>query len=203
MQSSDLARFGEILNGLAAIKPGKELTKAALKIWWNAMQEWTIEEFAAAATHLASSVEFMPSPFHFEQLRKAGRPTADEAWQIALERCKHWRTPAEARDTVDRTAAAIGGYSTIALANQKTALPHVQRRFLEAYDKIDSACDVRKALPRIAPEPQLPVPRINSRDGRFTEISSPSPTPKSADPPKALTEQSREQVTEWLKRAGT
>jgi hypothetical protein len=204
MRNSDKPDFVKTLNGLQAIKPGQKLTPEAIDIWWMAMHiDWSIEDFKAAASHLATAVEFMPSPFHFAQLRKAGRPTADEAWQVALDRCKQWRTPREALDDVDRTAAAIGGYRVIALADQETALPHRRREFIEAYDKIAVASEVRAALPSIAPAPELPAPRTNCRDGKaFVAITAPPPAPKAADQPKALVDQSREEVAEWLTRAG-
>lgn len=167
MQPSDLERFCEILNGLAAIKPGKDLTREAIKLWWNSMQSWSIEEFTAAASHLASSVEFMPSPFHFEQLRKASKPTAAEAWQTVLKRCIDWRKPRDTEDVIDRAVAGIGGYRSIAMADTETALPHVQRRFNEAYAELDGALTVRQALPHLAPAPGL-----NARDGKFTPIGA-------------------------------
>ena len=158
MQAGDRKKFLETLNGLAAIKPGKDLTPAALELWWQAMRAWSIEEFTAAASHLARSVEFMPSPFHFEELRRAGKPTPDEAWRIALDRCRGWRSPRETQDAVDACVAAIGGYRTIAHADIETALPHVQRRFLDAYETIAEVTEVRAALPTIAPTPGLPAP---------------------------------------------
>jgi hypothetical protein len=203
MQPGDRKKFLETLNGLATIKPGKDLTPAALELWWAAMRDWPIEEFTAAASHLARSVEFMPSPFHFEQLRKAGKPTADEAWRIALKRCKDWRAPRETQDAVDEAAASIGGYRSIALADIEIALPHVQRRFLEAYSGIAAVSEVRAALPTIAPTPELPAPRSNSRDGRFAAIGAAAAAPRVSTEPKRLGDQSREQIASWLQKAGS
>ncbi len=168
MQVTDRKKFLAALAGLAAVKPGKELTPEALEIWWSAMRGWTIEEFVSAASHLAGSVEFMPSPFHFEQLRKASKPTSGEAWASALKRCISWRTGATAGDVIDRAAAAIGGYRAIAMADVETALPHLERRFKEAFDSIDDAETVRSALPNLSP-----APGINYRDGEFKAIGAP------------------------------
>jgi hypothetical protein len=165
MQPADLNRFCEILNGLAAVKPGKDLTKQALAIWWNSMQDWSIEEFAAAASHLALSVEFMPSPFHFQQLRKAAKPAAAEAWAIALERCKHWRIARDARDVIDRAVAGLGGYRAIAMADIERDLPHFQRRFAEYYAQLEDVESIRHALPSIAP--QLQTPTLLGREGKL------------------------------------
>lgn len=168
MQATDRKKFLETLNGLSALKPGKELTPAALELWWQSMRGWSIEEFVTAASHLTGSVEFMPSPFHFEQLRKASKPTVGEAWSTALSRCTAWRTGQRWDDAIERAVAAIGGYRAIAMADVETALPHIERRFKEAYEAIDDAEQVRQALPHLAP-----APGINYRDGRFTAIGAP------------------------------
>jgi hypothetical protein len=203
MRNSDKPAFVKILNGLQSIKPGQKLTTEALEIWWMAMQvNWTIEEFTTAASHLACAVEFMPSPFHFEQLRKAAKPTTAEAWAVALKRCLDWRKPIEAPDVIDLAVAGIGGYRLIAMADVETSLPHVHHKFVEAYKDLDAATVVRKALPNIASPSQLPAPRSNSRDGRFAAIAAPASKRKVVEHPTALEDQSREQVTEWLQRAG-
>lgn len=168
MRVTDRKKFVETLNGLAAVKPGKELTDAALEIWWSSMKGWSIEEFVAAASHLASSVEFMPSPFNFEQLRKAAKPTDGEAWAEALKRCKAWRTGQAWDDVIERAVMAIGGYRSIAMADVETALPHIERRFKEAYAELEDVETVRQALPHIAP-----APAINYRDGGMTQIAAP------------------------------
>lgn len=167
MQVTDRQKFVKTLNGLAALKPGKELTSEAIDLWWTSMRGWSIEEFVSAASHLAGSVEFMPSPFHFEQLRKASKPTVGEAWSTALARCTSWRTGESWGDAIDRAVAAIGGYRAIAMADVETALPHVERRFKEAFDAIDDAECVRQALPHLAP-----APGINYRDGKMTRIGA-------------------------------
>ena len=170
MRNSEKPRFCEVLAGLQLIKPGVKLTDAAYEIWWNAMRaDWTIEEFTAAASHLASAVEFMPSPFHFAQLRKASKPTAAEAWAAVLKRCLNWRNPIENPDVIDRAVAGIGGYRAIAMADTEHQLPHFQHKFVAAYNELDGAVEVRQALPNIAP-----MPGLNARDGKFTPISAPT-----------------------------
>jgi|GEM_PF-5593506 len=168
MQVTDRKRFVATLTGLSSVKPGKELTPEALEIWWGSMRGWSIEEFVSAASHLASSVEFMPSPFHFEQLRKASKPTVGEAWATALKRCTSWRAGQQAGDAIDRAAQSIGGYRAIAMADVDTALPHIERRFKEAFAEIDDVETVRAALPELRP-----APGINYRDGGFTAIGAP------------------------------
>lgn len=156
MLPADRAQFVAILTGLAMMKPGGEskLTKESLDLWWAAMQHWDMAEFREAANHLVRSVEFMPSPFHFEQLRKAERPTAGEAWLLAKRSCCTARTPGghDAAGTsgdplVDRCVQMIGGYRAIAMANVETELPHIERRFCNYYDELGDVEETREAVP--------------------------------------------------------
>ncbi len=162
MQSADRAEFLKVLNGLAAIKPGAKLIPEALDMWWLAMESWTIDDFKQAATHLARSIEFMPSPFHFEQLRKAGRPLAGEAWARVLEYVrKDWSPNLGSRASVgdpaiDRAVHAVGGYEAIAHSNIEST-PFLERRFAEHFETIQGAADTREAVPQIA------APEYNNR----------------------------------------
>lgn len=147
MTPTDKPAFVAVLVGLAAVKPGKGLTPEALEIWWSAMQSWGLDDFRAAASHIARTVEFMPSPFHFEQLRKAGELTSGEAWSLALSGAR-----LEPGSRVARAAQIVGGQQHIRHANIEHDLPHIQRRFIEAYDDLTGVDSTRTALPQIAGE---------------------------------------------------
>lgn len=147
MLPTDKPKFVEVLMGLAAIR-GKELTKEAINLWWASMSRWSIEDFTGAASHLVSASQFMPTPYDFDQLRKAGEPTASEAWTEAFEACRDWRNPeALPNGRISRAAAAVGGFRAIAMCDTERDLPHVQRRFLEAYEELSDVESVRDALP--------------------------------------------------------
>lgn len=166
MQPHDRREFLEILNGLAAIKPGGKIAKEALSIWWGAMQNWTLEEFRAAANHLASAVEFMPSPYHFAQLRKAGRLTAAEAWERARKACGTAIVCGQVTHNgtcddvlIDAAVRGIGGYGVIAMTDTDK-LPFLERRFAEHYATLEDATDTREALPQLTSgAPRLSGPR--------------------------------------------
>src|SRR4051812_7172495 len=114
MQPTEKIEFVKVLNGLAAIK-GKELTTQAIDLWWAALAKWSLADFKGAASHLVGSCQFMPSPYDFEQLRKAGEPTPSEAWAEALDRCRHWRDSARLpKGRIARAAASVGGFQAIA-----------------------------------------------------------------------------------------
>lgn len=154
MQSGERVEFLKVLNGLAAIK-GKPLAVEALDLWWMSMQSWPLNDFKDAAAHLVTSCQFMPTPYDFEQLRRAGEPTAGEAWAVALANCTCWRGNGKSPGgRIDRAVAAIGGYRAIAMADQETALPHLERRFKEAYDDLSDVEATREALPNLT-QPRL------------------------------------------------
>jgi len=144
MQLSDKPKFVTTLVGLAAIK-GRELTDEAIDLWWLSMAPWSIEDFTAAAAHLISSCQFMPTPFDFAQLRKAGELTAGEAWSLALS-----GKPLPAGSRVARAAQIVGGQYAIRHANVEKDLPFIERRFKEAYGDLCEVDPVRESLPQIA-----------------------------------------------------
>jgi hypothetical protein len=159
MLPSDKPRFLAILNGLAAVKPNAKLTPEACEVWWLAMHEWTFDDFRDAALHLTKSVQFMPSPYDFDQLRKAGEPTAGEAWVTVLSGAK-----LEPGSAIEKAARVVGGQYAIRHADIEKDLPHIQRRFMESYDAIKDAEDVRRAVPQIARDDARAVlARINTK----------------------------------------
>jgi hypothetical protein len=158
--------FLEIVVGFAELK-GKQLSAPALELYWRSMQLWPLEDFRAAAELLVRTFDWMPTPKHFEDLRKAGRPTVGEAWERARKACgsaiqcgqlTHNGTCGD--ELIDRAVRAIGGYGAIAMC-EREKLPFLERRFCEHYDAMQDADDVREAVPQIATDnrPRLQGPR--------------------------------------------
>lgn len=156
MKPHERPEFLKVLIGLAAIKPGcGELTDEALDLWWASMSSWSLVDFKKAAAHLIASCEFMPSPYHFEQLRRAGEKTPSEAWAIALRACRDWSDPSKLPSgRIARAAACVGGFRAIGFTDIKE-LPWVQKRFIEAYEELGDVEPVRYALPSIAVESHI------------------------------------------------
>jgi hypothetical protein len=152
MIAADRGAFLDIVLGYAELK-GKQLSVPALELWWNAMSpDWSIKEFRQKANHLVRTLPFMPSPADFENLRKAGRPTAGEAFAQAVEASKSCAQGGYFRDNVtsgdpltDRAVRAIGGYRVIAMS-EVDKLHFLERRFTEHYETIQDAGDAREAL---------------------------------------------------------
>lgn len=152
MQNSDKPQFLAVLNGLASVKPGAKLTPESLDVWWASFADWTIEEFRSAAAHLAKSQEFFPNPFHFEQLRKATRLAAGEAFHKAMQiarHCSRYERATSGDPVIDAAAQACGGY--FAMGMQETEkLGFLERRFAEHYSAIEDREETRQALPQLA-----------------------------------------------------
>ena len=134
---------------MSAIKPGKDLTTEALDMFWAAMSSWTIEDFRAAANHLAANCEFMPNPYHFNQLRKAAKPTAGEAWAKVLDAVRHSTYANGIDPLIDRAVRAIGGYRAVGMTTDD-GLPFMERRFAEHFETIEDAESTRESVPQIA-----------------------------------------------------
>lgn len=169
MTPNDRQAFLEIVIGFAELK-GKQLSAPALELYWRAMQSWPIEQFRAAAAQLVRTCEFMPTPKDFEDLRRAARPTAGEAWLAAVDGARAIRFPERnergiyppmryantAGDPViDRVVEMLGGFDAIRMcATDK--LHFLERRFSEFYAELVDVEETREALPALTSEPYRP-----------------------------------------------
>lgn len=145
MEPSEKAEMARVLVGLAQIKPGGKITQESLDIWWLAMQDWSLDEFREAATHLAKTVEFFPSPYHFEQLRQSKSMTAGEAWAVALKHAAGaWRAGPSVPE-IERAVASMGGWRSIAMASTDS-LAFVEKRFIDAFKELTERTESREAL---------------------------------------------------------
>ena len=150
MTPADRKSFLEIVVGLAELK-GKQLSAPALELYWHAMRDWPIADFRAAAGHLLRSCEFMPTPKDFEDLRKAGRPTAGEAWLEVLDnvRGSAYRRGETCGGAIDRAVQALGGDHVVGHCDTDR-LGFLERRFAEHYEAMQDADETRMRLPNIA-----------------------------------------------------
>lgn len=154
MNPGDRKKFLEVIIGFAELK-GKALSAPAMELYWRSLQHWDLSDFLAAAEHLIRTCEFMPLPKDFEDLRKAGRPTAGEAWAKAVAACGscHSAVGYTSGGTcgdpfVDRVVRAIGGFRAIAMCDSEK-LHFLERRFSEHFETMQDAQDTREAVPAI------------------------------------------------------
>lgn len=147
MTPADRKAFVEIVVGFAELA-GKQLSPAALELYWRAMQHWPLAEFRDAAAVLVTRCAFMPTPKDFEDLRKAGQRTAGEAWVLAR---AAWRSGASSCGDalIDQVVAMLGGYGTMG-QTRTDQLQFLERRFAEHYAQLSDVTAVRAAVPQIA-----------------------------------------------------
>lgn len=149
MTLDDRKEFIEVVLGFAELK-GKQLSAPALELYWRSMQDWALTDFLAAAEQLLRTSEFMPLPKDFEDLRRAGRPTAGEAWIHVLEHARRSHQELRLEDEVaNRALRAIGGIRAIAMSStDKTTF--LEKRFCEHYEQLQSVQEVRDSVPQIS-----------------------------------------------------
>jgi hypothetical protein len=151
MTPNDYDTFAEIVTGLAELK-SKDLSGAGLKLYWRAMQDWTIEDFGSAAEHLLKTHQFFPTPADFHELRNAGKPTAAEAWARVLDHCKgayHDGAGLDNGGPIDTAVSGLGGYRAIAYY-EMAYLGVLQRQFVARYGEQLDAQSTRESVPQIA-----------------------------------------------------
>lgn len=149
MHPADEIEVIRVLTGLATIKR-VDLTPEALDLWCAALADWDLADFKAAASHLVRSCQWMPTPYDFEQLRRASEPTAGEAWDHVLS-----GAPLVPGSREYRAAQIVGGQWGIRHANIEKDIPFIAKRFREAYDELTDADVVRHALPQLVGLPAL------------------------------------------------
>lgn len=173
MQPSDKADFLKVLNGMAAMKKA-QLIPEVLDLWWACMADWSIEDFKGAAVHVMKNATFMPTPKDFEDLCKAGRHTAGEAFAKAVgwARSGSYRTPAKSEDGkfIDRVVHALGGYQVISMCDEEK-LHFLEKRFAEHFETMRDSADVREALPSIAKPDWLQL-GVESRRKALAKLES-------------------------------
>lgn len=158
MTPDDRKEFVEVVIGFAELK-SRVLSAAAIELYWRSLQHWPIAAFRSAAQQLIRTCEFMPLPKDFEDLRKAGRPTAGEAWAAVLDYVRsgmYDRGGAGVSEFVDRCVAAIGGYRAIGMT-ETTKTHFLEKRFAETFDTLQDVTDKRERVPQIAYSQTMPM----------------------------------------------
>jgi hypothetical protein len=166
VKQEDRREFVEVVLGFAELK-GKQLSKPAVDLYWQAMQHWSIGEFKAAAQHLLGTCAFFPTPKEFEDLRRAGRPTAGEAWAKVVAAAR--RGGGTDDPLLERAVAAMGGWLVIRMSDEDK-LHFLERRFAEHYAEIQDATDTREAVPML-PRSSTGPRRLGATD--FASLTGP------------------------------
>lgn len=140
MNTNDKRPFADLLSDLAEVYDKPPLTKTKLQAYWSVLERYPLQAIEAARDlHLADPDRgrFMPMPADLAGKvreiidRSTGRPSADEAWALALQ-------AADEDDTVvwtDEIAQAYGAASEILMAGDKVG---ARMAFRAAYERITS-----------------------------------------------------------------
>lgn len=151
MQATDADRFRNIIRGMGRMYSA-EPDALVLDAYWIALSDWSFEDFQAAAQRLMKTSKFMPRPSEFEELRKAARLTAGEAFEKAVgwARSGTYNAPAKTPDAIfiDRVVSAMGGWIAIT-GSDPEKLHFLERRFVEHFNDLQEASDTREALPQL------------------------------------------------------
>lgn len=152
MQQDDFRRFRSVMNGMAKLYGG-ELDAPTLDAYWLALRGWALADFEAGAAQLMRTSKFMPRPADFEELRRAGLPTAGEAWAEART-C--WRRGGSGTGDAltDRVVQMLGGYRAMGMMSSDQ-MPFLERRFAEHYESLRDAEEIRDAVPQITAQGPL------------------------------------------------
>jgi hypothetical protein len=169
---ADKSEFSKVLLAFCELK-GKQLSLAAVDLYWRSMQRWSLRDFQMAAEQLLRTCEFMPTPKDFEDLRKAGRPTAGEAWSLARKHADsclshgHVTGGGTCGDPfIDRVVHMIGGYGVLFMC-ESDKLGFLERRFAEHFATAQEATDTRDAVPQLTRQ----RPRVTDGPRRINAIS--------------------------------
>lgn len=176
MGPTDFNRFRAVMAGMSKLYD-KEIDAVLLDAYWLALRDWRLEDFESAAGHLMANSEFMPRPAAFNALRKAGTPTAHEAWTRVLSGAQ-----LEPGSVTERAANAMGGQQRIRMADIERDLPHIQRRFIEAYEGMTDAEAIREAVPQIANQPNWLIGTVRALEAGRPMVGHQRPASESLEP---------------------
>jgi len=149
--TTDAKRFAEIVTALSELY-GQTITQPAVKLYWQAMQDWPLEDFERAAAHLAKTSRFFPRPADFHALRKqATTLTAGEAWAKVIDHCRlgTYRDGSgiDNGGPIDTATRTVGGYRAIAM-HDTSKIHFLQHTFSENYCAGTEATEAAAALTR-------------------------------------------------------
>lgn len=162
MTPNDFQRFKAVMAGMGRVF-GADVDSVLLDAYWLALRDWTLTDFEGAAVHLMANSQFMPKPADFNELRKAGRETAGEAFQRARQIVRslfprEYSSHQSGDPRLDAAIRACGGYEALAMCTTES-IGFFENRFREHYESITDAEDVRGALPNLTGGARLTGPQ--------------------------------------------
>lgn len=141
MSEDDFDRFIELLDGTISMNPNwKPIPPVGKALFFKAMEPYTLDQVSAAMTAHVRDPKvgmFQPTPAHLiaqiqSNAGNDGRPTADEAWAIAL-------TSLDESDTVVWTAETAEAFALCRSVLNMGDKVGARRSFIDAYERLVAA----------------------------------------------------------------
>ena len=133
MRTEDRKTFTEIVIGFAELK-GKTLSAAAITLFWNAMQDWSIAEFQQAANRLLT--------------QRNGAEIWDDVRQYLKYQPNGFTLDPNTPRAIAAAIMACGGANAIAMCNE-SELHWMRERFCRHYDQLTDRGDTRASVPAL------------------------------------------------------
>ncbi len=132
------------------------LTEQNYQAYWIVLEDCDPRMFEAVIKDfMKNGFRFFPSAGEIykaiERIKKAGEPTAEEAWEsirLKVVMNSQRRLPAK----TEYVLRMVGGLERFAQADTNTALPHIKREFVKIYNEIDYIQEDRIALEGVDPK---------------------------------------------------
>lgn len=154
MLPDDRVRFVSELTALQCAVQCPPLTPEQIAVYWRALDDWTIDQFAEAVGFFIKTRTWrtIPLPGEFGEVRRqAGRITSGEAWDRVKRHVMHGnhRRGIKLDPTTELAVLAAGGYHAIGMCDE-WQLARKQEAFAKKYDEAHSTEQLRAALPSAA-----------------------------------------------------
>jgi hypothetical protein len=151
MQGSDREAFGMALMAASEIYR-QDITPQAVRLWWDALNEYPLPAVQAAMQHHIKASRFMPTPADLVAVI-AGSPQdkAADAWQKVLEAARvHGQSRSIAWDDplIPACVLGMGGFARICMCNIND-LQWLRKEFMPLYQTF--AIRPPDRLPRYLP----------------------------------------------------
>ena len=136
MKTADKKAFAETLVGACAVYDRRPLEAAAIRIYWECLLTYSLEDLHGAMVRHIETSKFFPKPAELIQLIDGTVETqAVTAWIVVMEairRVGSWGVSTFEDPMINLSIQALGGWKQLCLMRE-SEVGFVQKRFEDAY----------------------------------------------------------------------
>ena len=136
MERADKKAFAEMLAGACAVYDRRPLETAAIRIYWQCLRAYSMDDLQAAMARHIQTSKFFPKPAELIQLIEGTAGTqAVTAWAAvmgAIRQVGSWGLPEFEDPAIDLAIRSLGGWKQLCLMRE-SEVGFVQKRFEDAY----------------------------------------------------------------------